>query len=717
MTEIDPSTIRKQSVTENEQRVTALNYYMLPYLLYKPLVSLPPDAPVYWSYARDITLRSTLHAETMWAAAVGIAATKCTNAGYALEGGKRKVAWAHDMLGNVDFARGWKYFVSRTVRDYLTTDNGSFVEIVRATSAAGSKVVGLAHLDSLRCRRTGDDETPVVYRDLVGAEHALKWHQVFSVVDMPAPEETLRGVGYCAASRAYGTIYKLAGIERYISEKTSGRRPLEVTFVSGISQKQLETAIQSAHDEADRKGLTTYMGVCVVPTNTPEGYKLEVVSVPLAAVPDWVKVDEERKDAYLRYADCIGLDPQELQPLTHGSSNTATQSVVLDEKERGKFGWFEAFAEQLNLHKIVGGAVTFTFSHKDWRDQQLEAGVRLQRAQTRSAQILSGEISTDESRQIAAQSDDIPQEFLDKEVIDQQTLYDDDNPDQIADAQDDAGASAFPSPEAPPAGAKPEPAPVASAPRAAVPVPKEAAPATPQEPSAKRVIARGLGRVKTKARGAVDLATLSPGRMDDLYYNEAPASKLKAFIKAVEKELEEYGDILTQAAYDECPQRTGELARSIGYEIQNRGTKDVQLHVYAGNRARPEVVVRSNLYGRRGFGPKDPHGVLHFESADGEDVFVKRVGPAEANDWFGRAWDRTEPQRSSMIGRIGRLEKDLIDVSDADATNAEHIDGYKPGKRDKPAKVIKERVPVVHGTNGHSAPRPDRGQEPRKEIA
>jgi hypothetical protein len=126
----------------------------------------------------------------------------------------------------------WTTFLYQHLRDFLTTDNGAFIEIVRATRAAGSRIIGLMHLDSLRCQRTGDPDIPVIYTDRKGREHEMKYHQVMLFADMPDPGATYFGVGYCAASRAYKSIYRMSAIERYGSEKVSGRRPLAIHFVN-----------------------------------------------------------------------------------------------------------------------------------------------------------------------------------------------------------------------------------------------------------------------------------------------------------------------------------------------------------------------------------------------------------------------------------------------------------------------------------------------------
>lgn len=155
---------------------------------------------------------------------------------------------------------------------------------------------------------------------------------------------------------------------------------------------------------------------------------------------------------------------------------------------------------------------------------------------------------------------------------------------------------------------------------------------------------------------ATELISIQSGRLEEL---RGRLSKLKTEqIKIVESEFREYGSILTLAMRRSVVQREGELARSVGYKVFNAGTKDIELRVTAGNKLRPEVVVRSNLFGRRGFSAR-PGKVLAFE-IDGQLIFTKRVRAARGNNWMQRGWEQTATQRRSMIGRIGRLIVETI---------------------------------------------------------
>ena len=87
------------------------------------------------------------------------------------------------------------------LRDYLLTDNGAFVEVVRASAASGSRIIGLAHLDSARCTRTADPDVPILYRDRLGKIHEMRWWQVLTFLPI-CPTRARPGMAWACARPA-----------------------------------------------------------------------------------------------------------------------------------------------------------------------------------------------------------------------------------------------------------------------------------------------------------------------------------------------------------------------------------------------------------------------------------------------------------------------------------------------------------------------------------
>lgn len=161
--------------------------------------------------------------------------------------------------------------------------------------------------------------------------------------------------------------------------------------------------------------------------------------------------------------------------------------------------------------------------------------------------------------------------------------------------------------------------------------------------------------------------------------------------KAVTTLLRGYMRTLVAKCRELCPDDSGTMRESIKYQIRNANTENAQAYLFIGNKARPEVVVRSNLYGRRGFGPKDDDGVLVFEGADGEPVFTQHVDASEANNWLDAAWKATAGERRQLTRTIGKLAVDKMDVRDVPLQNAEHIDGYDDNRGETVPNTARNR--------------------------
>lgn len=156
----------------------------------------------------------------------------------------------------------------------------------------------------------------------------------------------------------------------------------------------------------------------------------------------------------------------------------------------------------------------------------------------------------------------------------------------------------------------------------------------------------------------VNLITVSTSELD------AAVKKLRkarqgVILKMAEKELDKYGRILRDQVRNEAPVKTGALRSSIKYTVKNRGTTGMELMINAGNKQRPEVVVKTVLFGSRAhiIRPKRPDGVLRFADRSGKIQFRKwvRHPGTKPNNFLERAWSFTSNARYAMIAKIGKL--------------------------------------------------------------
>lgn len=413
---------------EAGRKGAVLNFVVMPYGSGRD--GLPPYPPTYWSHGRDDVLRSTLLYESGWASAVYIAVTKMSSLSWAVKGLGLRARRAHDLLMDADGQDGYVSFLSKHLRDFLTTDNGAFIEIVRASDASGSRILGLFHLDSRRCTRTGDPDIPVIYRDKKNKQHELKAHQVIAISDMPEPGDLWFGVGYCAASRAYSAIYRQFALERYVTEKVTGRRPTSIHFVNNINEMGIRNAITTAEAENERRGYYSYLGAIIVPNIDPTATP-GVATVDMVGLPEGFSSEQERRNAYLVYANAIGLDPQEVDPqlLASRALGTGAQARVIDDKASGKglVAWRQMFTHLVNEF-IIPETTSFYFRERDYRDQIQQAELEQLRTTNRKTQIDAGIITPEQALQLLVDVDDLPQEFLAQDETPIEEIGDSGNP-------------------------------------------------------------------------------------------------------------------------------------------------------------------------------------------------------------------------------------------------------------------------------------------------
>lgn len=446
-----------KSVTKrdyNDRPYPGVFSFMLP----APM-SAAQDLPAFWTPARDWVLYSTLFRESMWQAALGIAISKVVSMGFEVDSEvPLRARRAQNLFLNMDAGHGFVSGLSKHLQSFSLTDNGGPIEIVRASSAAGSRILGLVPLDTFRCWRTGDPNIPVIYQDLRGGWHEMRDHEVILLADMPDQSDRWYGIGHCAAERAYRTILKLESIERFIYEKVSGQRALSIYFVNGVMAGQVEQGIESAKAAAQAKGVSTYLGATIIPLAGDIPVKVE--EVPLAELPDGFDRKEEWDIALTTYARCLGIAVQDLQPLSGQGLGTGAQSQVLDEaaKGQGLAAWRQAFEHVVNEYAL-DDKTTFYFKTSDIRDRERETKVSLDYATASETWFRMG-MPYAQIVNKAVDDKQMPPEYrVENDLTPGINIADDEKPDQV-DPEDAASGGEVPA-EQPAPNAPPKAPPVA----------------------------------------------------------------------------------------------------------------------------------------------------------------------------------------------------------------------------------------------------------------
>jgi hypothetical protein len=448
--------ILNQSVTKNDYSTNGGMYYF--YVGARNMfANFPPSLEGLGMVDSDLITQSTIDYEAIWAGAVAIAITKVSSLAWEIEGDiPLRTKRGQELLLGIDAGRGWVSGMSKLLQDFLLTNNGAFLENVRATPSENSPTIGLIPLDSLRCTRTGDPSNPVIYRDLKGAMHQLRAADVIEFADMPSSRASMFGSGRCAAYRAYKSIYKLAAIEQYTADKVTGRRPLAIELINGLNDPQLRSLLTTGQSDADARGMVSYMGVIL---GTAQTVSLSHVTIPLSGLPDNFDRQKELDITVLAYANNLGLDVQDLQPLTGRALGTGAQSEVLNEKAKGKglAAFRQQFTHALNQW-VLPDATTFVFTERDWRDKQLQAQINSQTAMYVGDSVSKGILTGQQGLQALVDAEVYPDEFLPADDTPDTTLADDEKQEDPNAVQPEAAPVAEPVipepiiPPVPPAG-------------------------------------------------------------------------------------------------------------------------------------------------------------------------------------------------------------------------------------------------------------------------
>lgn len=406
---------------------------------------------------RDRQLRSFWPSENIFASALYSVGSRNAGFSWDVDGPPRSAARVHDMLLNANMGEGWLDFIMKVSNDLYCQDAGAFIEIVRETDSPESSVIMLNHLDALRCWHTGIPEAPVLYESRKGGKHLLKWYEVVTLSDMPAPIETLYGYGYCALTRLLKAAQIARNISTYKDEKTGGKHTRAIIFVRGISTAQIQAGLRQNVVMSDQSGQMRFSMPPVLGT-IDAANELQVETVDFVSLPDGY--DEEKAFTYYiaQVALALGVDYQDLAPLPGGNLGTSTQSTILHLKSRGKgpAHFMKLLSHALN-QRILPKNVEFVWREQDPEAEKTEAEIKGTRAKTRAERITSGEITVEIARQIAHDEGDLEDEYLQAMAtadITENVTLEDDRPSEAQLASQDVtppAPGAVPPPVPPPA--------------------------------------------------------------------------------------------------------------------------------------------------------------------------------------------------------------------------------------------------------------------------
>lgn len=396
---------------------------------------LLPDLPPYWSKARDAVLIQTIKREPFWNGAVKKAIAKGVTQQYDFKFNDRNQPTAErmqDLFKNTNGRRGFKHFLNQHLQDYFLTDNGAFIEIDRENNKQpGSKIIGLYHLDSMRCYRTGDPDVPVVYADLHNNYHFLAWWQVWDIADTPNARNNYYGVGDCAAAGAYERIRRMVAIRLLQYQMMTAGTPHAFTALGGVTPQQL--ADWKKTNESDRlsRGLTVFGGhmMAAIMTKDP----VSSVTIPLMELPKNYNEPDEIEQAAVEYSAVLGIAKTDLKALTGRMSGTATQADVMDQQnEQGGLAlWSGAFEDFIN-EMVMPSTISFFWNFDKAKMKKSEADIANAYATAATAMVTGGMLDAVKANNWLVDKDVLDKEYLaEQDVTQTAMLSEDDKPDVV----------------------------------------------------------------------------------------------------------------------------------------------------------------------------------------------------------------------------------------------------------------------------------------------
>jgi hypothetical protein len=358
--------------------------------------------------ARDRQLRDFWPTESYLAGAVASVSFRNSTLDWEIRHSSDKVAQAvTDMLtaAIAGDTFGWVQFMEKFSQDLYTTDNGAFVEIIRDPGLSDrfkderAPVIGIAHLDSNQCLRTGIPDTPVLYIDREGKSHKLKWWQVIAFSDYPSAIEKMNGVGYCAVTRALRMAQIARSLAIFKDEKISGRHFKQIHFVSGVGRQDIKDEMARGQEEANNAGMIRFIMPAILASLDPEK-PVSTATIDLAALPDGFDFDEDMKWYISSLALAFGVDYQEFAPLPGGGIGSASQSMILHRKSSGKSPavFMRKIQEAFKNYGILPRGASMRFNDKDEQEALEKQEVRTSAMEEMAIATRSGILTPDAAR-------------------------------------------------------------------------------------------------------------------------------------------------------------------------------------------------------------------------------------------------------------------------------------------------------------------------------
>lgn len=303
------------------------------------------------------------------------------------------VRFQEEILNYADLGRGFNSLKAKTLVDLLTQDNGFFWELEGPgdpnRERLGNILTGIHHLDSGQCFRTFDPEYPVLYVNPIdNSRHRMHYTRIYSSSNMPQPNETARGIGFCPLSRGLQQIQLARAILQYRYEKVSGKFKRGIISGKGTTKKTLGRVLDRIESQEEVEGLVTFNGMPVL--ISVEGIELNLLD--LASLPDNFDLETEITLYVYIMSLAFGVDAREFWPATSAGATKADASVQ-HMKAKGK-GLADVISEiEFAINSVAWESISVTLDHVDDEHDQQVATLHRTVVDTYSILLRDGVIS------------------------------------------------------------------------------------------------------------------------------------------------------------------------------------------------------------------------------------------------------------------------------------------------------------------------------------
>lgn len=336
------------------------------------------DTPGWWSLGRDRYLRSLAQDGAYLGGFMYAATNKTATIPIRIKARNPQItkhvqqaAQIEQILGLAsEYGQTLQVALEKFAQDYLGTDNGGFLKIVAAGPEdlpLEGQPLGLAHIDSNLCYRTGNPMWPVKYwvqED--GGFQVLHMSRVIYRSQLPSPIRSMHGVGYCAVSRSLRVAKDLLAMLQYKSEKLGVSPGNNIIVGKNVNSQAILKALIASQQLMSDLGLKNFASTTAI-----GGHNIEIDLLELNRFQQFSE-QETVPLAVQTLALIWGLEFNEVLAITNSRASEAMSLI----RSRGKLPamWKAMLEAELNF-KFVPKHLMVELEYRDDTGDQIRANI------------------------------------------------------------------------------------------------------------------------------------------------------------------------------------------------------------------------------------------------------------------------------------------------------------------------------------------------------